>query len=136
MNVYTKNEQLILANHGAAEVLRRLVLSLYNGYAHPMPTSCISLLDRDHYSIFNEILSEYHQHGETLELRTLAQKISDAFPESFTSMTMKIADLRQAIGFYDLCQEEQDAGKTGARRDAREWVMSAARKVAGMEVSE
>jgi hypothetical protein len=41
----------------------------------------------------------------------------------------KIDSLRAALDFLDRCRADKEAGPTGALRDAREWVESAARAV-------
>lgn len=44
-------------------------------------------------------------------------------------MKEAIKNLREAWKFYQACKKDPDAGKTGARADAREWLHSAVEEV-------
>lgn len=40
-----------------------------------------------------------------------------------------ISNLRNAWGFYQMCKKGPDAGATGARQDAKEWLEEAIKEV-------
>jgi len=77
---FVKHEEVILACYGTASKLRRFVLSLYNGHAYPVDLSDISGMDKKHFGIVQDLMSSYHNLGESDHaLIALAERIKKEF---------------------------------------------------------
>lgn len=61
---FTKHRELLLASHGGARRLSRLVLSLYNGLDFPLDASELGALENSHLEIAFELIRSYHRVGE------------------------------------------------------------------------
>ncbi|ATD64969.1 hypothetical protein ACFPVS_02650 [Neisseria weixii] len=130
-NIFTDNEALVLNTYGASEVFRQLILGLFNGYIYPMPVLAVSRLDYEHFRLFIAMIEAYHRDGETAELRELACKVLDRFPELRVRCvhpeSTALEELKRALIFYDLCDEDQESRATGAFSDAKEILITAVR---------
>jgi hypothetical protein len=70
----------IMADYGTAAKLRRIVLSLYNGYSFPVDLSDISGMDNHHFQIVVDLMRCYHTLGENdKEMLKLAERIKKEF---------------------------------------------------------
>ncbi|PJO79122.1 hypothetical protein GJV52_12775 [Neisseria brasiliensis] len=130
-SIYTQNEALIMGDYGAAEVFRQLILSLFNGYTYPMPVLTVSRLDSKHFPLFADMLEAYHRDGETAELRELACKVLERFPELRVRCvhpeSTALEELERALAFYDQCKEDSESRATGAFADSKEMLINAVR---------
>lgn len=61
---FLTHKEILLSGYGAARWLRRLTLSLWNGYAWPADLSGLAGLDERHFQIALEFLTWYRQYGE------------------------------------------------------------------------
>lgn len=64
MNPFENHRDKVLGQYSAAGFLRRVVLSLWNGTAHPAGLSGLTNLDAAHFRAFREMVEHYHAHGE------------------------------------------------------------------------
>ncbi len=64
VNPFELHRDKILGHYSAAGFLRKVVLSLWNGTAHPTGLSGLTNLDAPHYRAFREMVDQYHTHGE------------------------------------------------------------------------
>lgn len=64
---FTTHHDVIMAYYGTAARLRALVLSLWNGSAHPFDLSCLGGFDDSHFAIALDLIQSYRRLGENDE---------------------------------------------------------------------
>lgn len=63
-NPFVQYRDVVFAGYGAAETLRMLVMSLYNGSAYPFAAHRIRNLDTEHFGMAVEMMTIYNARGE------------------------------------------------------------------------
>ena len=61
---FLTHKNVLMNDYGAAKILRRATLSMWNGQAYPFDFSRIILLDQMHMKIFVELTIHYNLNGE------------------------------------------------------------------------
>lgn len=61
---FVRYRDVVFAGYGAAETLRMLVMSLYNGSAYPFAAHRIRNLDAEHFRMAVEMITIYNARGE------------------------------------------------------------------------
>lgn len=72
---FQKYRHEIFGEYSAAYFIRSVILSLYNGKVYKIPLNKIANLDSHHFKIFNEIISDYRQFGESNALLDIVDEI-------------------------------------------------------------
>lgn len=63
-NPFITHRKVVFQHYGAACKLRGMILSLWNGRAHPFPLHVIGGLDSMHFDVAISFLKHYHRYGE------------------------------------------------------------------------
>jgi hypothetical protein len=61
---FLTHKAILLCDYGAAQTLRKITLSLWNGNHWPVDLSRVGMLDEQHFAIAIELLTWYRQYGE------------------------------------------------------------------------
>ncbi|MBI5006220.1 MAG: hypothetical protein HZB95_03745 [Nitrosomonadales bacterium] len=84
---FETHRSVIFDYYGTAAKLRRVVMGLWNGNAHPFDLSDVAGMDDDHYGIMLELINSYRKYGENDRVfMSLAQEIRTS--EQFSTKTL------------------------------------------------
>lgn len=61
---FVAHRDKILGHYGTAAFLRKLVLAMWNGNAHPTGLHQIACLDQDHRQAALDMIEHFSRHGE------------------------------------------------------------------------
>ena len=108
----------IMDDCSSGEILRNVVLSLYNGYRYPMPLHRLAALGTLRGNSALILIGEYIRNGETPGLRLAAETILQHYPQEAERCNADLAglrDLRDAWGCYQACRNNADSETADAQ---------------------